>query len=134
LRESQWLLELADQTPFIRGVVGWVDLRSDQVEGQLGPLAEHPKFVGVRHVVQDEPDDNFMLGEAFQRGIAQLRQFDLTYDLLVYPRQLSAAIELVSRFPDQPFVLDHIAKPPIKDGRIAPWDTQIRILASFPNV
>ncbi len=134
IEESQWLLELARRNSMIRGVVGWADLRCDRVEEQLGPLSEHAKFVGVRHVVQDEADDNFVLGQAFQRGISQLRQFGLTYDLLVFPRQLPAAIELVQQFPDQPFVLDHIAKPAIGEGRLSPWDIQIRLLASFPNV
>ncbi len=133
LEETRWLLELADQSPFIKGVVGWVDLRSDEVEGQLGRFASHPRFVGVRHVVQDEPDDNFMSGETFQRGIAALKPFGLTYDILVFPRQLHAAIRLVETFPDQPFVLDHIAKPPIKDGKLDPWREQIHALAQRPN-
>ncbi len=132
--ESRWLLELSQQYSFIRGVVGWVNLLNDRVADELGPLAEDPKFVGVRHVAQDEPDDRFLVRPEFRRGIARLREFGLTYDLLVYPRQLPAAIELVREFPDQPFVLDHIAKPEIKTGRIAPWDAQIRLLASFPNV
>lgn len=134
LEESRWLLELADHHSIIKGVVGWVDLRSDTVEEQLARFAKHPKFVGVRHVVQDEPDVNFMLGEAFLRGIAKLKQFKLTYDILIYPKQLPAAIELASRFPDQPFVLDHIAKPLIKDGALEPWASQIRELAKSPNV
>jgi L-fuconolactonase len=133
LEESRWLLELADESPIIKGVVGWVDLRSPVVEQQLDALSRHPKFVGVRHVVQDEPDDDFMLGQEFQRGIAALKAFGLTYDLLVYPKQLPAAIKLVEKFPDQPFVLDHIAKPPIKDAGIDPWREPIQALANFPN-
>ncbi len=81
-----------------------------------------------------QADDRFLLREEFQRGIGALREFDLTYDLLVYPRQLPAAIALVQSFPDQPFVLDHIAKPPIKDGATSPWREQIRELATRPNV
>src|SRR5277367_3844683 len=88
LRESEWLLELADGSPIIKGVVGWVDLRAPDVALHLGRLAKHPKFVGVRHVLQDEADDEFMLSREFQRGVAQLREFDLTYDLLIFPRQL----------------------------------------------
>jgi len=133
LEESRWLLELAEQSPIVKGVVGWVDLRSADVEQQLQQFAPHPKFVGVRHVVQDEPDDNFMLGAEFQRGIAALKRFGLTYDLLVFPKQLPAAIKLVETFPDQPFVLDHIAKPPIKDGQLDPWRDLIQALAEFPN-
>ena len=134
LEESRWLLELADQNELIKGVVGWVDLRSDSVEEQLADFAVHPKFVGVRHVVQDEPDANFMLLPEFVRGIAKLKAFGLTYDILIFPKQLPAAIELVKQFPEQPFVLDHIAKPIIKDGVISPWDKQIRELAKFENL
>ncbi len=133
LEESRWLLELAEESPIIKGVVGWVDLRSPEVSKQLETFAPHPKFVGVRHVVQDEPDDNFLLGADFQRGLASLKSFGLTYDLLVFPKQLPAAIKLVEMFPDQPFVLDHLAKPHIKDGRLDPWREHIEMLASFPN-
>lgn len=132
--ESRWLLELAAKNPRIRGVVGWVDLRSEKVAESLAEFSKNPKFVGVRHVVQDEPDDRFMVRPEFLRGIAQLRAFKLTYDILIYPKQLPAAIELVRQFPDQPFVLDHIAKPFIKGGQISPWREQIRELASFPNL
>lgn len=134
LEENRFLLELADHHSLVKGVVGWVDLRSDRVEEQLAQFAPHPKFVGVRHVVQDEPDDNFMLDEAFQRGIGKLKQFKLTYDILIFPKQLPAAIKLVAKFPEQPFVLDHIAKPPIKAGALSPWREQIIELAKHPNV
>jgi L-fuconolactonase len=134
LAESAWLLELAERSPFIKGVVGWVDLRAPDVALQLGRLAAHPKFVGVRHVLQDEADDNFMLQPDFQRGISQLRPFDLKYDLLIFPRQLPAAITLASAFPEQPFVLDHIAKPPIKEGALDPWRGHLQQLAALPNV
>ena len=132
--ESDWLLGLADAAPRILGVVGWVDLRSAQVERDLERLARHPRFVGVRHVVQDEPDDAFLLRSDFLRGIALLKDFSLTYDLLIYPRQLPAAVRLVERFPSQPFVLDHLAKPFIKGGTLEPWASHIRELAAFPNV
>lgn len=134
LEESRWLLELADAHPLIQGVVGWVDLRSERVEEQLARFAAHPRFVGVRHVVQDEPDDDFLLRPEFVRGLAALRQFQLRYDLLIFPKQLPAAIELVRRFPEQPFVLDHLAKPFIRDGVISPWREQIQALAAAPNV
>src|SRR5277367_4995606 len=134
LTESEWLLELADRSPFIKGVVGWVDLRAPDVAVQLKRFAGHPKFVGVRHVLHDEADDNFMLRSDFRQGISQLRQFELTYDLLIFPRQLPAAIKLASAFPEQPFVLDHIAKPPIRAGTLDPWRGQLQQLASFPNV
>jgi L-fuconolactonase len=134
VEESWWLLQLADRHSIIKGVVGWVDLRSKQIDEQLEALAKHPKFVGVRHVVQDEPDDRFLLGEDFIRGLARLPFYKLTYDLLIFPRQLPAAIELVAQFPDQPFVLDHIAKPLIREGKISPWREQIRELAQAANV
>ncbi|MEA3208684.1 MAG: L-fuconolactonase [Chthoniobacter sp.] len=134
LEETRLLLGLADASPLIRGVVGWVDLCSPRVEEQLAEFAPHPKFVGVRHVVQDEPDDRFMLREDFQRGIGLLRGFELTYDILIYPRQLSAAIDLARAFPEQPFVLDHLAKPVIRKGTLSPWREQLRELAASPNV
>ena len=132
--ESDWLLSLADKHANVKGVVGWVDLRSDRVEADLARLAAHPKFVGVRHVVQEEPDVDFMLGRDFQRGISKLRAHGLTYDILIYPKQLEAAIRLAENFPQQPFVLDHLAKPPIKDGAMEPWKSQLLRLAKLPNV
>src|SRR5438034_2658701 len=132
--ESHWLLSLADRSTLVKGVVGWVDLRSEGVEEQLAELSKHPKFAGVRHVVQDEPDANFMLGTDFVRGVGKLRSFNLTYDILIYPKQLPAAIELARRFPEQPFVLDHLAKPFIREGIISPWREQIRELAKSGNV
>ena len=134
LAESWWLLGLADADPRVKGVVGWVDLQSGQVEEQLAPLAAHPRFVGVRHVAQDEPDERFLVRPAVLRGIGALRPFGLTYDILIYPKQLPAAIELVQRFPEQPFVLDHIAKPLVRQGIRDPWAAQIRELARHPNV
>lgn len=134
LEESRWLLELADRHPLIRGVVGWVDLRSDRVEEQLARFAAHPKFVGVRHVVQDEPDDRFLLGAEFVRGVRKLKDFGLRYDLLVYPKQLPAAVELVERFPDQLFVLDHCAKPMVAKGLREPWESELKRLGANRNV
>lgn len=134
VEESRWLLDLSNHNPIIKGVVGWVDLQSDKVEETLGELSVHPKFVGARHVVQGEPDDRFMLRPAFLRGLGKLKQFKLKYDVLVVPKQLPAAIEVAQKLPDQPFVLDHIAKPFIKDGKISPWKEQIQELAKSKNV
>jgi len=134
LAESRWLLDLAAADPLIRGVVGWVDLRSADVASQLGRYSAHEKFVGVRHVVQDEPDPRFVLGDAFIHGLGHLHQFGLTYDLLLYPPQLPAAVELVARLPDQPFVLDHLAKPRIKTGEIDHWRRDLEALARHDNV
>jgi L-fuconolactonase len=137
LEETRWLLDLADGFEIVKGVVGWVDLRSDHVADELDEFAAQPKFVGVRHVVQDEPDPRFMLGDAFLRGLRQLAPLGLTYDLLLYPHQLPAAVELAGLMPDQPFVLDHLAKPQVKAGlasALEPWQTDIRALARHPNV
>jgi L-fuconolactonase len=134
MEETDWLLDLANEQPFIKAVVGWVDLRSERVEEELARLASHATFAGVRHVVQDEPDDRFMDGTDFRRGIGKLTQFNLTYDLLVFARQLSAAIRLVSCFPEQRFVLDHMGKPDIKQGTISPWREQLIELGKHPNV
>ena len=99
LEETRWLLELAGQSPFILGVVGWVDLRSPQVREDLQALARNPKLVGMRHIVQSEPDDRFLLQPDFLRGISLLAEFDLAYDILIYPKHLSVAAEFVRRFP-----------------------------------
>ena len=134
LRETEFLLELADEYDFIRGVVGWVDMRADDAEAQLERFAGRPRLVGIRHIVHDEADDRFMLGGNFLRGLAALKQYDLRYDLLLYPRHIPVAIQVVRQFPEQPFVLDHIAKPFIKDGTLEPWASDIRELASHDNV
>jgi L-fuconolactonase len=134
LAETRWLLELAASSPFIYGVVGWVDLCSPDVATQLAGFAQDPRLLGVRHVVQGEPDDRFLLRPEFLRGIAALEEFALTYDLLIYPRHLSVAAEFVQRFPRQRFVLDHLAKPPIKSGSLRPWSENLRRLAESPNV
>ena len=134
LEETRWLLELAAEHNFVRGVVGWVDLCSTRLRDQLKGLTGSGKLVGVRHVVQDEADDRFMLRPEFRRGIGQLSEFGLVYDLLLHPRHLAVAAKLVSEFPAQGFVLDHIAKPPIADGLIEPWRSEIRELAQLPNV
>jgi len=114
--------------------VGWVDLRSPKVREQLKEFAGNPKFVGVRHIVQYEPDDRFLMQPDFLRGIAALEEFNLTYDILIFPKHLRVAAEFVERFPRQRFVLDHLAKPFIKAGRVHPWDSDLGELAKFPNV
>jgi len=134
LEETEWLLQLADENPFIKGVVGWVNLCSRRVDEELERFCHHPKLRGLRHVVHDEPDDQFMMRDDFISGISKLRQYGLTYDLLLFPKHLPVACKLAARFPEQMFVLDHIAKPFIKDGKVKPWDSDIRRLASFENV
>lgn len=134
LEETEWLLQLADRWDFIKGVVGWVDLRSPELRAQLTKYSAHPKLRGVRHVVHDESDDNFMLLPEFRRGIGWLEEFGLTYDLLLFPKHLPVAINLVEEFPNQLFVLDHIGKPSIKEGQISPWKENLEGLARFKNV
>jgi L-fuconolactonase len=134
LEETRWLLELAEGSPSILGVVGWVDLRSPNVRSQLKALAKNPKLIGIRHIVQSEPDDRFLLQPDFLRGISALEEFDLAYDILIYTTHLSVAAEFVRRFPRQRFVLDHLAKPPIKSGNVDLWAQGIRRLAEFPNL
>jgi L-fucono-1,5-lactonase len=134
LEETRWLLGLAAVSPFILGVVGWVDLQSPHVRSQLQTFAENPKLVGVRHVVQGEPDDRFLLRPEFLSGISVLEEFDLAYDILIYTQHLPVAAEFVRQFPHQRFVLDHLAKPPIRSGSLHPWRDGIRRLAAFPNV
>jgi L-fuconolactonase len=134
LQETRWLLELAAQSPFILGVVGWVELRSPQAGAHLMQLAHNPKLVGIRHIVQSEPDDRFLLQPDFLRGISLLAEFDLAYDILIYPKHLTVAAEFVRRFPEQRFVLDHLAKPEIKSGTINAWKKGIAELAGYHNV
>jgi len=138
LEETHWLLALAEKHPLIRGVVGWVDLRSPRVAEQLVAFVDRKHLVGVRHVVQDEPDPRFLLGPEFVRGLKSLESVGLTYDLLLYPQQLPAAAELAAQLPDQPFVLDHLAKPQIarwkSPGDMEPWRRDIASLAKQKNV
>lgn len=134
LKETQWLLELAEQHDWIKGVVGWVELCSPQVEEQLAALSKHRKLKGVRHVLHDEPDDQFMLRPEFQRGISKLAEFGLTYDLLIFEHHLPIALTLVDAFPEQPFVLDHIAKPNMKERKMSSWHKYLKALAKRQNV
>lgn len=132
--ETLFLLDLAERFPRIAGVVGWIDLRSPLVEERLRHFSQFKKLRGFRHIAQAEPDDRFLVQPAFLDGIAQLQAFNFTYDILVYPKQLPAAIELAARFPRQPFVLDHVAKPLIKARTLEPWASHIKTLAQNPNV
>jgi L-fuconolactonase len=131
--ETLFLVELAKTHPVIRGVVGWVDLQDEKVEERLQYFSQFPIIKGYRHIVQSEPDD-FMYGEAFRRGLKALQLYNYTYDILIFPRQLNAAIDLVEAFPDQMFVLDHCAKPDIKRMQKDDWKRGIQRLAAYPNV
>ena len=132
--ETDYLLGLAARNNRIKGVVGWVDLCAANVADRLGHFAQNPLLKGIRHQVHDEPDIDFILRADFQRGIATLAQFDLAYDLLIRPEHLPNAIRLVRRFPNQRFVIDHIAKPLIKEQVFTPWEEHIRELGRFENV
>ncbi len=134
LDETRWLLELAASHPLIQGVVGWADLCSPQLDAQLNELVPHRRLVGLRHVLQDELEDDFMLRPEFKRGISRLAAHGLVYDILIYPRHLPLAVQLVRAFPNQQFVLDHLAKPLIAKGQIEPWSRDLRELARCPNV
>ncbi len=134
LEETQVLLDWARKHDFIRGVVGWVPLVSSSVRGDLERLSRRKDLKGVRHVLHDEPDDRFMLRNDFNAGIKLLRDFDLVYDILIFEKHLPQALQFVDRHPDQVFVVDHIAKPRIRDGLLSPWQTYIVQLAHRPNV
>src|SRR5713226_6324812 len=132
--ETLFLLNLAKKSSRIAGVVGWVDLLSPRIGERLEHFSHFERLRGFRHVAQAEKDDRFLAREDFVKGVAQLRQFGFTYDILVYAKQLPAAIELVARLPEQRFVIDHLAKPEIKARKTAPWAAQMREIARNKNV
>ncbi|MDQ6758660.1 MAG: amidohydrolase family protein [Acidobacteriota bacterium] len=134
VEETTWLLELAGANPFIRGVVGWAPLLDRKVADVLEPLAGNPKLRSLRHIIQGEPDDNFILRGDFNVGITVLSHFNLAYDILIYERHLPQTIRFVDLHPNQTFILDHIAKPRIKDREISPWHENITELAKRGNV
>jgi L-fuconolactonase len=134
LEETEWLLTLAERNDFMQGVVGWVPLVEEGVRYQLDKLSPHTKLKAVRHVLHDEPDDFYMLRGDFNRGIAHLKDFNLRYDILIFERQLPQTIEFVDRHPQQVFIVDHIAKPRIRDGMLSPWRENIVELARRENV
>ena len=134
LDETNWLLDLAASTPEIRGVVGWAPIATPDFPAQLEILRANPHLKGLRHVIQAEPDPNFILGEAFNAGIDLLENTGLVYDILIFERHLPQTIRFVDRHPNQPFVLDHIAKPRIADRVLDPWATTLHELALRPNV
>lgn len=134
ISETQFLLDLAEDFDFIKGVVGWVDLRSDHLETQLDALAHQYKLVGFRHIVQAEQDPMFLMQPSFRRGLEIIFERGYTYDILIYPHQLAAALELIDRFPRAPFVIDHLAKPYIKSGYYKGWEIMMREISQYPQV
>lgn len=133
LAETTWLLSLAEVSPMIRGVVGWAPIASEKFPGDLEQFRQRKKLKGLRHVIQGEPD-GFMDHPDFNRGIAALNGSGLVYDILIFERQLTEASRFVDRHPNQIFVLDHMAKPRIRDGKIEPWRNHLSELARRENV
>ncbi|MEP3210554.1 MAG: amidohydrolase family protein [Maribacter sp.] len=134
LAETDFLLDLSSEHDFIKGVVGWADLRNERIDHVLERYHLEKKLKGWRHVVQGEPDHNFLLRPDFLRGISFLEKYEYTYDILIFPHQLGATLEFVKHFPHQKFVIDHIAKPYIKDGFFYGWATLMREVAKHENV
>ena len=132
--ETFFLISLAEQSEFIKGVVGWVDLQSKNIESQLTYFSQFEKIVGFRHVVQSESDPNFLARPNFLKGVQLLDTFDFAYDLLIYPNQLNAGIEFCKKNANQRIVLDHLAKPPIKSGDISEWKKDIEKFKELENV
>ena len=131
--ETDFLLSCAQENKFIKGVVGWLDLTSENLESRLDHYAKNPFFKGLRHIVQAEKDD-YLLRDDVQKGISKLANYNLTYDILVFPSQLTAAIALVKKFPNQQFILDHIAKPNISNSMDELWKSNIIELSKSQNV
>lgn len=131
--ETNFLIDLASKNDFIKGIVGWVDLRDKNITERLHHFSKSKKLKGFRHVVQGEADD-FMFREDFRNGISALKTFNYTYDILIFHRQLPAAISLVNDFPEQKFVIDHIAKPDVKSGDILSWKKGIEEISNYENV
>ncbi|MEO5650783.1 MAG: amidohydrolase family protein [Ginsengibacter sp.] len=134
IKETRFLLKLAEENDFIKAVVGWVDLRAKDIQQQLEGFSSFKKLKGFRHIVQAEKQEDFLLREDFGRGISFLKSFGFTYDILVYPHQLKSVIKFVRQFPEQAFVVDHLGKPDIKNGLIKEWEKNIQTIAGFPNV
>jgi L-fuconolactonase len=132
--QNDFLLQLAAANPFIKGIVGWVDLRADNVEERLTYYSQFKLMKGFRHVLQGEEDRALMLKPEFMRGISLLQKFGFTYDILIFPDQLQYIPEFVAAFPEQKFVIDHLAKPYIKDKKIDQWAADMQAVAKFSNV
>ena len=132
--ENEFLLNLTEKNHFIRGIVGWIDLRAENVEVRLEYYKQFSKIKGFRHVIHDEPELDFMLEKAFMKGVSKLKDFDYTYDILIFEKHLPNTIKFIGALPDQPFVIDHIAKPLIKQQITENWASNIKQVAEFENV
>jgi len=131
--ETRFLVELSKTHHIIKGVVGWIDLRDDKLDERLQHFSEHAIIKGYRHIVQAEPDD-FLLREDFQRGVKAVNKYSYTYDILIYPSQLQSTLSFVEKFPDQKLVIDHCAKPDIKNRKIDEWKKWMKEIAQYENV
>ena len=134
LEETNWLLKLASENDFIKGVVGWVPLADESIQQILEEYKSSPWLKGVRHVVQGEPDPEFILGKDFNKGISLLKNYNLVYDILIFEHQLANTIRFVDQHPEQQFVVDHIAKPKIKKNKLEPWAKNMKEMAKRENV
>jgi L-fuconolactonase len=132
--ENEFLLDLTDKNDFIRGIVGWVDLRAENISERLEYYRKFPKIKGFRHVIHDEPELDFMLQPSFLRGVALLNKYGFTYDILIFAEHLGNTLKFVKNSPNQPFVIDHLAKPNIKKGEIEMWKKNLKSIAEYENV
>ncbi|MFS4454479.1 amidohydrolase family protein [Maribacter sp. 2304DJ31-5] len=132
-KETLFLLQCARKNPFVKGVIGWVDLKADNVGDRLAFFTENKSLKGIRHILQSEPT-GFMGQKKFKEGISKLNKYGLAYDILVYGHQLTEAVQLVGEFPDQTFILDHMGKPNLKKGDLSQWSREIQKLAKLENV
>lgn len=134
IEETRWMLSLAAEHPFIAGVVGWVDLTGTEVEKQLAELTAHPKFKGVRHLVESEPEDNWLIQQNVLRGLNTLSRYHVSYDLLVHTRHLRYVKMVAERCPELRLVIDHMAKPPVASGAIKEWALMLKEVSACKNV
>jgi len=134
LAETNWLLALAEEHSFIAGVVGWVDLTAPELEAPLQMLAANSKFKGVRHLVESEPDDDWLVQETVLSGLRTLARYDLSYDLLVHTRHLKHVKIVAESCPELRLVIDHMAKPPIASREIKEWEKEFKSAAGHPNI
>lgn len=131
--ESDFLLKLADENDFIKGVVGWTDLKSPDLDQKLEAYKQNPLLKGFRHIVQGEAD-GFMTDPAFIAGVSRLSDFNLSYDILVFSRQLPEVCQLMMQLPEMRLVIDHFGKPDIKAGEFESWKSQITELSAYPHL
>lgn len=134
VEENRWVLAFCEAHDFLAGMVGWVDLAGADCESQLEEFASHPKFVGIRHVTHDEPDDDFIVREDVLGGLRLLEKYQVPFDLLFFVKHLRHAQTLGKRLPGLPMVIDHLAKPEIKAGRMDNWIDNFRAAGQFPNM